>query len=281
MTDLDWPAESTAYLVHAAGVIRVPMTSKLSISEKREANLSTKTTVTGRVYAQKTQRARRSWDVSLEELPSALYAPLGAAFLDSFGLGPFKWVTPHMAATNLVTPDESAVPPHTDDYSDGPTFANDGSVIPNVRRAELDEEEDFQPMNLATGVPLPPDDRDAQAAAYVWSFPGKPAVLRAYYYNRDGDLLGNTSAQLVSEDGGRLVLPLVDRPAGAVTVDLTVEETWRAGGAQVTWTSEDVGVYFPGRGCAQAVVTDFESSDGLIDHDGSWMECSFTVLEVG
>lgn len=276
-----WPRGDSAFLGTLGNLVAIPGFGVTGgdLSESADDSYSFATTTTGAVVAQyvATAPARRTWDVSLQDVTHAELAGLVALADGGFGYGPFCWVTPAMQVSNLVSRDDANgrfVPAGW--YSGGAQVMPDGAVVSGSLML-LGSTPTSPPIITGT-IPLPPDRSSITVSAYVQ---GVGARVIGAWVNEAGSVIASSPGSAAISTGLERSVMVGAPPSAAVGVKVAVTTAAvQVAGPCVTWTN-GVRPYGPGAGCAKAVPIGLKRSLKLITDDGTWQEASFQVREVG
>lgn len=292
MTTLNWPVESTAYYGPITGLVPIPMRKGSSISEVTDSGWTSRTTVTGRVRAQRRRHTRRRWSVSLESLPSeSLTALRSLAGQDSWPADPMgqgmAWITPYAQSTNLMSHERAAlmrvigvssfettgpgVMPDGTFVSGTAMYTAIGSIPLGFQKAPVA----FQPTPVIPGVPV------TGSAWLVGETTSTPTQLYFTWFKSDGSTVEHPygSFAKVSPTWTRHVLT-VTPPSYAVAVRVQAGGAVRIAGSQVTWTP-GIMPYSPGMGAHAVALMDPTTEWDGYDATDSWAKVNFDVLEIG
>lgn len=235
---------------------------------------SVKTTLGGRDKVQWGSRPSREWSVKANPWEGNYYQGLEALLWGAYGPPPWAFITPHMATTNLVTPNASA-------FSQSP-LTTSGSVPVLGSFQGLDGTMHPTSMGATSGnvyfairTPVVP----GPVTGSVYATAGTKFHL--HVRNVTGAVLVNVNTRAM-QDGARVSLT-VEAPAGAAYVWLAVDANSGPGvvaGPTVTLTDEPL-PYSWGQGVDAVFVDNLDTSPTVINqHTGSMASHSYTVREI-
>ena len=268
----------TAYLGQKGALLAFKGPSVSSSEQSRPA--SYRTTLGGKVKAQRGAASRRQWSV---DIATATPGEVGALLaLIEGGVPPWVWVEPYAQVTNLLTPEQSSLAPGT--WS-GPGAVEGGTAaspdgVTAVRTL-------IHPSGGAMGFALRDGAVDGPPI-----LPGVPIAYSVYvrgsgaltisYRDWSGATLTDR-AQTYSNPTFSRASFLSTPPEGAASVHLRISGALQAGNPAVSWTP-DLAEWSPGRGCNRAVVDGVSEAAQLAVRTEPAMrrsQISFTVREVG
>ncbi len=268
----------TAYLGPVGSLASFKCPSAVSIDQTRPA--SYRTTLGGRVKAQRGPLSRRQWSVDISTATPEQVANLHA--MVEAGIPPWVWVEPYAQVTNLLSPEQSVLMPGTFSGTgvlEGGAVSVGGVMSP---RSVLHATGGTVDFGYRTGVP----DRPVVV-------PGVPVSVSAYV--RGAGILGlswrDWSGAVISEQTAaysnaalaRVSMANLTPPAGAATVRVWATGALQAAMPALSWTPV-LAPWSIGRGCNRAVVDGLSEAVQLAVIDEPSLRrsgISFTVREVG
>lgn len=268
----------TAYLGPAGFLAPFKCPSAVSTDQSRPS--SSRTTLGGRVKAQRGPVSRRQWSVDISTATPAQVSNLHA--MVEAGTPPWVWVEPYAQVTNVYSPEQSLLMPGTFSGAgvvEGGAVNVDGVMAP---RSVLHATGGTVDFGYSDGAP----DRPAVV-------PGVPVTVSAYL--RGAGVLGlswrDWAGAVITESTtaysnavlARVAMANRTPPAGAATVRIWATGAMQAAMPALTWTP-DIAAWSIGRGCNRVVVDGLSEAVQLAVVAEPYMRrsgISFTVREVG
>lgn len=268
----------TAYLGPLGLLASFKCPSASSSDQSRPATY--RTTMGGRVKAQRGPLSRREWSVDIGTATPGQVANLLS--IVEAGTPPWVWVEPYAPVTNLLTPEQSVLAAGTWSgtgvVEGGSAVASDGVISPRT-------------LLHATGASMGFALRDG-AIDSPPVLPGVPIVFSVYirgagsltisYRDWSGAILTEPNVSYSNAAFARASYQSTP-PAGAASAHVRVSGALQAGNPALTWTP-DVAEWSLGRGCNRAVVDGLSEALQLAVVDEPSLRrsgISFTVREVG
>lgn len=269
----------TAYLGPAGSLASFTCPSSVSIDQARPA--SYRTTLGGRVKAQRGPQQRRAWSVDIGTATPAQVANLQA--MAEGGKPPWVWVEPYAQVTNLLSPAQSVTMPGT--WS-GTGVVEGGAV--NVGGV-------MSPRSVShsTGGYVDFTFRSAGVADQPAVIPGVPVSVSVYvrgagdlgisWRNYAGTAISSNQKAYTHGTLSRVSMVNLIPPAGAVSAYIWVSGFTQAAMPALTWTPA-LADWSVGRGCNRVTVDGLSEAVQLAvvaDKSLRRSGISFTIREVG
>lgn len=247
-----------------------------SVSQERAS--SARTTLGGRKVVSLAARGHRTWSFSGSAGKPLELAALQGFARGDFGAGPFWWVDPWAAQTNVLDPRDAAIEvPWGSTTLAGPVALPDGPVVArHVRTGASIASWATSPHGGFSRAPVVPGqvvtvsawvDSAAQSLRYVFQDAAEAAV-------------GSTSAVSGTRAGWHRVSASVTVPDGAASVVIGQSGMGGLAAPAVTWTSE-LREYGAGAGARNVVVTGYSESVRVARLGSMYADQSYQIMEVG
>lgn len=274
----------SAYLGPVGMLTRLKCASQLTVDD--EGPVRYRVSVSRRRYAQVMAPGRtlRTWQVQLSEGTSTEMVSIVDQLSRGLVPGPYVYYSEQAAASNILTPQESAVPP---DYagqmrggsvtvSDPSTPRWDGRVLSTVTQTATGI------VPVGGRVPVP-DVTPLTASVYLTAQAGRAPQLVVRQYDPQGVLIREDRAQGAVDAALERVHLTVETDPRAVTVQLGTVGALRTAAPAVSLTDRLV-PWTRGQGCRAAMVSRLSESVTLAEAGvpgGTLSAFSFTITEVG
>lgn len=221
--------------------------SKLSRSGDREMSRFTGLDGTDTVFVG-AGRTARTWDVDLSAATPADFMAFELIEHGARGLGPFRFVDPSMASTNMLTPRQSLLAPGTVPGM----LTRTTSVVPGVGTMPAVMTIPSSIVRVVSGAPVVPG---RPVTASVWVAAPGTVTLTAPVYDAAGATVDQNTRRVTGLTGGGWASITVTPSEGAARMEVGVM-TYTAGPVAcpaVTWTDQ-MTPWAVGQGVAAVVV---------------------------
>lgn len=275
----------SAYLGPVGMLTRLKCASSLRVAD--EDPVRYRVSVGRRRYAQVMAPGRtlRTWDVSwFEGTTTEMVSIVDQLSRGLAGPGPFVYYSEQAAASNILTPQESAVPPdYTGQMSGGSVTVSDPST-PRWDGRVLSTVTQTSSSVVPVGGRVPvPDETPLTASAYLTAQAGTRPQLVLRQYDPQGVMVREHRAQgAVNAALERVHLTIATDPR-TVTVQLATIGVLRTAAPAISLTDRLV-PWTRGQGCRAVMVSrPAESVWRAVQHTGEARRSGFdfTITEVG
>lgn len=263
-----------------SGGILVPFKCPSDVGITSDRPSTYRTTLGGRVKAQRGPASRRQWSVDLSTATPAQVANLQA--LVEGGKPPWVWVEPYAQVTNLLSPEQSVLAPGTwagaGVVQGGAVLTADGVYTPRTLQHATGGTMDFA---YRAGSPDRPPVSPGLPVAWSLHLRGQ-GLLRLSFRDWAGQIISDRNTAYNNIALTKTTYTSV-APPGAAAVHLSATGALEAALPVLSWTV-DAPAWSIGRGCNRV------SSDGLSEAvqlavrdapDMRRSSISFTLTEVG
>ncbi|KZM78405.1 hypothetical protein [Cellulosimicrobium sp. I38E] len=245
-----------------------------------------RTTLGGVRKAHQAPRALRQLAVDLSYSTPEQVANLAALVSGEYGSGPFWYVDPWAAVTNLLTPTASTLEPGSWTTTGTVTAAGAVPLVGGGRAGRSlavasTADQVFLPRRNGArdDVPVVPG-RPVTASVYAT---GAAVSVRIQWVDAAGAGLSSVTAggSFAGPELGRVAVSAMP-PPGAAAMYVVAFGASRLARPAVTWTDEARG-WYPGQGMPRCLFPGLDTSVVLAhdDPDGRGAQHTFTVMEVG
>jgi len=275
----------SAYLGPVGMLTRLKCASQLTIDD---ADPVTYSESLGRIrYAQvhAPGRTLRSWQVQLSDgTPTEMVSYVDQLSRGLAGPGPWVYYSETAAASNILTPQESAAPPsYTGQMGGGSVAVRDRSV-PDWDGRVLSTVTQTSSSLVPVGGRVPvPDATPLTASAYLTAQAGVSPRLVLREYDPQGTMLNEHRVTGPTDAGLHRVHLTITTDPRTVTVQLATSGALRTAAPAISLTDRLV-PWTRGQGCRAAMVSRLAESVTLAapgEPNGTLSAFSFTITEVG
>lgn len=283
----------TAYIGPLGALVEFECPSSLAPTTSRAA--SSRASATGVIKEQQAPRTNRQWQVGIGLATPSQIAGLAALVEGEFGPGPFWFVDPWAAVTNLMTPRASTLQEGYWATVSG-TWTPGGSYVTDDTGQRVGSTLAC-PVGGSLRMPTYPQPNGATPTDFVPVIPGRPvtcsvwmtgvdADIRVIFRDAYGDIVSRVDSAPQTIVGGRLrrVHVSTTAPIGAAGVEFRPRNARQVARPAVTWTSAPVD-WHVGQGAPRTTVTGLDQDVIMAIADPSdsrrYTGASFTVREVG